>query len=203
MGRPSHKPDAASRRQVEALAGYGVREEEIGDFLRLDPKTLRKHYRQELKQGHTKANAKVAENLYRRAHARLRSGDFEGGWRDHEARWQARAFLKTIGTTAPIPSSCCPHETATACAKHRVGSGSFTRALVKPPPPPRQDDPVIDWLQDGVAFYAVEGSGFNYPAYREGVLGEVFRRYYNIPAWLPMTSCPFCERYCGQVRCPR
>ena len=62
---------------------------------------------------------------------------------------------------------------------------------------------VIDWMQDGVAFYAVEGTGFNYPAYREGVLGEVFRRYYNIPAWLPMTGCLFCERYCGQVRCPR
>jgi hypothetical protein len=52
---------------VEALAGYGVREDEIGEFIGVDPKTLRKHYRQELRQGHTKANAKVAENLYRRA----------------------------------------------------------------------------------------------------------------------------------------
>jgi hypothetical protein len=67
LGRPSHKPDEASRRQVEALAGYGVREDEIGEFIGVDPKTLRKHYRQELRQGHTKANAKVAENLYRRA----------------------------------------------------------------------------------------------------------------------------------------
>jgi hypothetical protein len=67
MGRPSHKPDEASRRQVEALAGYGVREDEIAEFIGIDPKTLRKHYRQELRQGHTKANAKVAENLYRRA----------------------------------------------------------------------------------------------------------------------------------------
>ena len=57
-------------------------------------------------------------------------------------------------------------------------------------------------MQNGVAFYAVEGVGFNYPAYRQGVLGDIFKRFYNIPTWLPMTGCPFCERYCGQVRCP-
>jgi hypothetical protein len=57
-------------------------------------------------------------------------------------------------------------------------------------------------MQDGVAFYAVQGVGFNYPAYRQGVLGDIFKRFYNIPTWLPMTGCPFCQRYCGQVRCP-
>jgi len=57
--------------------------------------------------------------------------------------------------------------------------------------------------QDGVTFHAVEGRKFNYEAYRAGVLGTIFQRYYNIPKWLPMTGCPFCERYCGQVRCPR
>jgi len=60
-----------------------------------------------------------------------------------------------------------------------------------------------EFMQDGVPFYVVEGEGFNYPAYRAGVLGQAFRQFYNIPAWLPMTGCPFCERYCGQVRCPR
>lgn len=62
---------------------------------------------------------------------------------------------------------------------------------------------VLSFMQDGAPFYAVEGTGFKYPAYREGVLGTVFKRYYNIPSALPMTGCPFCERYCGQVRCPR
>ena len=56
--------------------------------------------------------------------------------------------------------------------------------------------------QDGVPFYAVEGVGFIYPAYRHNVLGSIFKSFYNIPPWLPMTGCPFCERYCGQVRCP-
>ncbi len=57
-------------------------------------------------------------------------------------------------------------------------------------------------MQNGVAFYVVEGIGFNYQAYRQGVLGDIFKQFYNIPIWLPMTGCPFCERYCGQVRCP-
>lgn len=35
--------------------------------LRISPKTLRKHYRDELKLGHVKANVKVAENLCRKA----------------------------------------------------------------------------------------------------------------------------------------
>ena len=56
--------------------------------------------------------------------------------------------------------------------------------------------------QSGVVFHVVEGEGFNFEAYRSGVLGEIFKRYYKIPNWLPMTGCPFCERYCGQVRCP-
>jgi hypothetical protein len=60
---------------------------------------------------------------------------------------------------------------------------------------------VLSYAQDGVPFYAVEGRGFNYAAYRDGVLAIIYKRYYNIPAWLPMTGCPFCERLCGQVRC--
>ena len=67
MGRRAHRPDDAGRRQVEALAGYGVPEAEIAGVVGIDPKTLRKHYRQELDHGHTKANARVAENLYRKA----------------------------------------------------------------------------------------------------------------------------------------
>ena len=62
---------------------------------------------------------------------------------------------------------------------------------------------LLSYTQDGVPFYAVEGRGFNYPAYRDGVLATIYRRYYNIPGWLPMTGCPFCERLCGQVRCQK
>jgi len=62
---------------------------------------------------------------------------------------------------------------------------------------------VLDFMQSGVPFHVVEGTGFKYEAYRQGVLGTAFKLFYNIPLWLPMTGCPFCERYCGQVRCPK
>jgi hypothetical protein len=67
MGRKAHRPEPSTRRQVEALAGYGVPEAEIAGVVGIDAKTLRKHYRPELDHGHTKANARVAENLYRKA----------------------------------------------------------------------------------------------------------------------------------------
>ena len=61
---------------------------------------------------------------------------------------------------------------------------------------------VLSFAQSGVPFYTLGGTGFNYAAYRQGVLGDIFKRFYGVPKALPMTGCPFCERYCGQVRCP-
>jgi hypothetical protein len=48
------------------------------------------------------------------------------------------------------------------------------------------DDATIHWLR---------GEGFDYRAYREGVLRPILERYYQIPSWLPTTGCYFCERY--------
>jgi 4-amino-4-deoxy-L-arabinose transferase-like glycosyltransferase len=62
---------------------------------------------------------------------------------------------------------------------------------------------LVSFKQAGVPFYVVQGRNFNYPAYKSGVLADIHQRYYNIPAWLPMTACPFCERLCGAARCPR
>ena len=67
MGRPAHRPDATSRRQVEAMTAYGVPELNIASVVGIDPKTLRKHYRHELDNGQVKATAKVAESLFRKA----------------------------------------------------------------------------------------------------------------------------------------
>ena len=67
MARPSHQPDSTTRRQVEAMAAYGVPEADIARVVGIDPKTLRKHYRDELDTGQIKANSKVAESLFRKA----------------------------------------------------------------------------------------------------------------------------------------
>jgi hypothetical protein len=90
-----------------------------------------------------------------------------------------------------------------------VYQGKTVRVITADPPKLENFKPyfetvtVLSFTQSGVPFYAVQGTGFNYEAYRQGVLGQAFRQFYNIPTWLPMTGCPFCERYCGQVRCPR
>lgn len=60
---------------------------------------------------------------------------------------------------------------------------------------------LISVSQDGVPFYAVEGKNFNWTVYRDTVLKTVFEKRHQIPSWLPMTGCPFCQNYCGEVRC--
>jgi hypothetical protein len=98
MARPSHKPDPELRRQVEALAGFGIPEADIAGLIGIDPKTLRKHYRQELDHGHTKANAKVAENLFRKA-----TGDGRESvtaaifWLKAPARWKETTLNEHAG----------------------------------------------------------------------------------------------------------
>lgn len=67
MGRRAHIPDPAQRRQVETMAAYGIPETDISRVLNIDPKTLRKHYRDELDLGGTKANAQVAGFLFNAA----------------------------------------------------------------------------------------------------------------------------------------
>jgi hypothetical protein len=67
MPRPVHTPEPALRRQVEAMAGYGIPELGIARVIGVDPKTLRKHYRSELDLGHIKANSAVAQSLFKKA----------------------------------------------------------------------------------------------------------------------------------------
>jgi len=49
------------------MAAFGVPEQDIARVIGIDGKTLRKHYREELDTGQTKATAKVAESLYKKA----------------------------------------------------------------------------------------------------------------------------------------
>jgi hypothetical protein len=67
MGRRAHKPDPSQRRQVEALAAYGIPADNISRIVGVDAKTLRKYYREELDLGEAKANAQVAGFLFNSA----------------------------------------------------------------------------------------------------------------------------------------
>jgi hypothetical protein len=86
MGRRSHKPDQVQRRQVEAMAAYGIPAEDISRVVGVDAKTLRKHYRDELDLGETKANAQVAGFLFNSA----RTGNVTAQifWLKTRARWR-------------------------------------------------------------------------------------------------------------------
>jgi hypothetical protein len=85
--------DTFQARQVEAMAGYGLPAKDIAIVLWV----LERDYHTELKAGAIKANAKVAESLYRRATGEGREGvvaaifwlKTRAGWREttvHEIR---------------------------------------------------------------------------------------------------------------------
>jgi hypothetical protein len=86
MGRRAHKPDPSQRRQVEAMAAYGVLENDVAAIVGIDPKTLRKHYRTELDFGGAKANAQVAGFLFNSA----KNGNVAAQifWLKTRARWR-------------------------------------------------------------------------------------------------------------------
>ena len=86
MGRRAHQPDPSQRKQVEAMAAYGLPETAISQVIGIDPKTLRKCYREELDLGETKANAQVAGFLFNSA----RSGNVTAMifWLKTRARWR-------------------------------------------------------------------------------------------------------------------
>ncbi len=102
MGRPAHKPDPVQRRQVEAMAAYGIPETDIATVIAIDPKTLRRHYRRELDTGHIKANTKVAENLYRRATGESREAVTTAiFWLKTRARWKETTVHEVTDATDP------------------------------------------------------------------------------------------------------
>lgn len=80
-------PDDKSRRFVEMMTACGIPQKEICSVLSISLDTLQKHYREQLDTGVPKANAQVAQTLYKRALA----GDVScmifwlktrAGWRD-------------------------------------------------------------------------------------------------------------------------
>ena len=87
------KPTPEERKQVEAMAGYGVPHEQIAVLIGedgIDADTLKKHFKNELVQGKAKANAKVGQTLFQKA----TSGDTTAaiwwsktqmGWKDTQS----------------------------------------------------------------------------------------------------------------------
>jgi hypothetical protein len=66
-GRPKHDPTPEQRKQVEAMASYGIPQEDIAKVIGICHVTLREHYRDELDSAQAKANAMVAQSLFKKA----------------------------------------------------------------------------------------------------------------------------------------
>jgi hypothetical protein len=83
----------------------------------------------------------------------------------------------------------------------RAWDGQNVRVLFRDPVDPA---PHRAWFEQvrvgqfevaGVTYHTLDGSGFRYAAYRDGVLAEVARQFHAYPQWLPLLGSPFCERY--------
>ncbi len=66
MSNP-HEPDEVSREVVKSLVLVGSTQEQIADILKIDDKTLRKYYREELDNSLTISLGKIAKTAYQLA----------------------------------------------------------------------------------------------------------------------------------------
>jgi hypothetical protein len=84
--KPPHQPTDAQRQTVQLHATVGTRHDVIADIIGIDPKTLRKHYREELDQAMAKANATIGGALFNKAKA----GDTAAQifWMKTRAEWR-------------------------------------------------------------------------------------------------------------------
>ncbi len=88
--------------KVEALAGFGFTVSEIARILQVDASALSAAFPHELDSGELKANARVAENLYRKA-----TGDGTEAvtaaifWLKTRARWKEISVHEHSGSGMP------------------------------------------------------------------------------------------------------
>jgi hypothetical protein len=88
QGRPPFKPTGKQRDQVIAMSSNGVPHRQQASLIGCcSPKTLRKHFRDDLNIGKIQANAKVADALYQQAlNGNVKAQTFwlktAGGWRE-------------------------------------------------------------------------------------------------------------------------
>jgi len=86
--KPPHAPTDAQRQLVQLHATVGTTQDVIADILGIDKKTLRKHYRAELDQAKSKANATIGGALFNKA----KGGDTAAMifWMKTQAGWREK-----------------------------------------------------------------------------------------------------------------
>lgn len=89
MGNPAHQPTDKTRAEVAALVSFGINHDDIAKHIGISDETLRAHYREELDTALTRANARVANRLYKKA---VDDGDIKAliFWLKTRARWREK-----------------------------------------------------------------------------------------------------------------
>jgi hypothetical protein len=107
-GRKQYEPSEKDHRVVEAMAGCGFPQDAIARVLRIDAKTLRKHFRRSLDSAADKADAQVANTLFMLA----TSGKCAAAtifWMKARQRWKETARLEHSGpdgkTLVPVEAA--------------------------------------------------------------------------------------------------
>lgn len=100
MPRPNLKATDEQRKKVKSLAAVGIPHEEIALQIGVrSPKTLRKHFREELDRGTMEANACVAGALYNNAvGGNVVAQKF---WLMCRAGWRPRPVFEPASSQAP------------------------------------------------------------------------------------------------------
>jgi len=115
VARPRFKITEEKRKTVLALAGYGLKHEQIAPLIGIrSTKTLRKYFRGELAGGTAEANAQVAQTLYKMA----TSGSHPAStifWLKTRAQWRENAAQEQPALAAPtlIISQEADHDSST------------------------------------------------------------------------------------------
>ncbi|WP_431285596.1 hypothetical protein ACQW02_12670 [Humitalea sp. 24SJ18S-53] len=96
------EPSDEQRRLVHAMAGFGIPQADIATHLKVDAKTLRLHFREELDRGSIDATAKVAQSLFHMATAgkNVAAAIF---WMKARAGWREKHQVEVTGADgAPL-----------------------------------------------------------------------------------------------------
>jgi hypothetical protein len=103
--KPPHEPTAETKQLVQLHATIGTPQEDIARVLGIDPKTLRKYYRDELDLASAKANATIGGALFNKA----KGGDTAAMifWMKTRAGWREKQefdLTSSDGTMSPKPT---------------------------------------------------------------------------------------------------
>ena len=94
-GRPAFQPTDEQRETVQAMTSYGIPEREIAAVIGVSQKTITKYFPEERATGTAKANAQVAQSLFKQAvEGNVGAACF---WLKTRAGWREKQDIELTG----------------------------------------------------------------------------------------------------------